>query len=95
MPVAARSVARRAVKLKPVAVRRVARRAVREKPVIFRSLERGVSLLLLSNKELLSEMTLWLLCRTVLNLDVTMIGRHGWRIIDVGRVATRITNDLL
>lgn len=95
MPVAARSVARRAVKLKPVAVRRVARRAVREKPVIFRSLERGVSLLLLSKKESLSEMTRWLLFRTVLNLDETRKGRLGWRTIDVGRVATRISNELL
>jgi len=93
MPVAARSVARRAVKLKPVAVRRVARRAVREKPVIARSLERGVSMLLLSNNELLSDVTLWLLCRTVSNLDETTRGRNGWRIIDAGRVTTRTTNE--
>ena len=41
MPVAARSAARRAVRLNPVAVRSVARRAVREKPVMRRRLDRG------------------------------------------------------
>ena len=41
MPVAARSVARKVVRLKPVAVRSVDRSAVNENPVSWRSFDRG------------------------------------------------------